>query len=270
VAVHMTPMHHDLLGLAADIRLNHSGLPPACYMHCDYMLGKMPAVIFCKTDFLGRLFYFMRKLDVQHPVVLVTGNSDFHINSADRPACVKKWYAENLHVEDPDVYPLPLGLERPGVGRSYRPDLWVPESGIRFDRAIVCHGDGTHEIRPKVREAYSDKPWVKVFPTDTPIETYAEALKTHKYIFCPPGNGADTHRVWEALHCGCIPIMQASIMSKYWVKELGLPIFLTDDLLSVTKEQLDFADIRYRGPYAPLFAEYWIDLFKKELEWLTP
>lgn len=37
---------------------------------------------------------------------------------------------------------------------------------------------------------------------------YCELLRRHDFVLCPRGNGRDTHRLWETLYMGSIPIVQ--------------------------------------------------------------
>ena len=39
-------------------------------------------------------------------------------------------------------------------------------------------------------------------------------LSKYRYILCPPGNGIDTHRFWEALIAGSIPVALKSLNYK--------------------------------------------------------
>ena len=40
-----------------------------------------------------------------------------------------------------------------------------------------------------------------------PYKEYIETLRRHKFCICPRGNGIDTHRIWEALYLGCVPVI---------------------------------------------------------------
>lgn len=39
---------------------------------------------------------------------------------------------------------------------------------------------------------------------------YLMQLRKHKFVLCPEGNGVDTHRLWETLYMGGVPIIQKS------------------------------------------------------------
>ena len=36
---------------------------------------------------------------------------------------------------------------------------------------------------------------------------YCNDILNHKYVLCPEGNGIDTHRLWETLYLGSIPVV---------------------------------------------------------------
>ena len=41
------------------------------------------------------------------------------------------------------------------------------------------------------------------------VERYAREMASYKYVYCPMGAGMDTYRFYEAVCCGCIPIVKA-------------------------------------------------------------
>lgn len=83
-------------------------------------------------------------------------------------------------------------------------------------------------------------------------------LLNSKCVICPEGNGIDTHRLYESLLCGCIPIVEKNpyIMKKYE----GLPILYTDNYSEIT---LDYLNEKYeeikKGTYSfnKLFKNYY-------------
>ncbi len=58
-------------------------------------------------------------------------------------------------------------------------------------------------------------------------ESYFNSLPHFKFVISPEGNGIDTHRTYEALIFGCIPIVEydINIQKKYE----GCPIIFTKD-----------------------------------------
>jgi hypothetical protein len=62
---------------------------------------------------------------------------------------------------------------------------------------------------------------------------YYFSLPTYKFVICPEGNGIDTHRLYEALMAGCIPIVERRphIADKY----KGCPILFTTDYSEINE-----------------------------------
>jgi hypothetical protein len=67
-------------------------------------------------------------------------------------------------------------------------------------------------------------------------QEYFTSLPKYKFIASPEGNGIDTHRTYEALVAGCIPIVEDNpeICKKYQ----GLPILYTRDYREISKSYL--------------------------------
>ena len=75
----------------------------------------------------------------------------------------------------------------------------------------------------------------------------------YAFVLSPFGNGMDCHRTWEALLCGCIPIVRSSVFDELFE---GLPVLIVDKwedvslrLLVITlahfKDKLDKNEFRY-------------------------
>lgn len=68
-------------------------------------------------------------------------------------------------------------------------------------------------------------------------EDYAEALKEAVAVLCPPGNGVDTHRHWEALYKGAWPIVFGGPHTRLLLEEYPSLPFLciekAEDLLGL-------------------------------------
>jgi len=94
-----------------------------------------------------------------------------------------------------------------------------------------------------------------------PIEDYFGALKTHRFVISPPGNGLDTHATWEALLCGCIPIVPHSPLDPLFE---DLPVWLVNSWKEVTdlsvKQKIKyFTDKGKTSTYnwEKLYRSYW-------------
>jgi len=92
---------------------------------------------------------------------------------------------------------------------------------------------------------------------NTEFESYMNELATYKFCVSPPGRGIDTHRTWEALMIGTIPIILSSPLNDLYKT---LPCIVVDDFSIITKE---FLNEKYKEiiekeyDYSILYSEYW-------------
>jgi Exostosin family len=66
-------------------------------------------------------------------------------------------------------------------------------------------------VRRNVRSLFQGKGFVTIdsyTPDHTGYARYVQGLRSHPFCLAPRGNGIDTHRIWESLYAGCIPIVQ--------------------------------------------------------------
>ena len=71
---------------------------------------------------------------------------------------------------------------------------------------------------------------------------YYAALKSHRFVLSPQGNGLDTHGTWEAFLAGTIPIVPHSSLDPQFE---GLPIWLINDWNEVTDEAAEQKSIEF-------------------------
>jgi hypothetical protein len=64
---------------------------------------------------------------------------------------------------------------------------------------------------------------------------YYKTLKRTKFVVCPPGRGVDTHRVYETLFFGGIPIIKTSFLDPMYEKLGGC--WIIKDWTEVTEEE---------------------------------
>jgi hypothetical protein len=117
-------------------------------------------------------------------------------------------------------------------------------------------------MRQPLYEKLRDKQWMTWLPQQTRTEFW-ESLNNVAFVLCPPGNGPDTHRAWEVLALGRIPIIQdLSINSIYD----DLPVWVVKDWNAFAALSVD--DIQHK---LDEFVRVW-DTFnfdKLTLRWWT-
>ena len=66
-------------------------------------------------------------------------------------------------------------------------------------------------------------------------QMWLDDVINHHYVLCPRGNGIDTHRLWETLYLGRIPVVKRDSNNKYYEE---LPILFVDSWEEVTEHLL--------------------------------
>ena len=80
------------------------------------------------------------------------------------------------------------------------------------------------------------KSWAIFDNPNLDLNTYKQKLESHKFVLCPPGNGIDTHRMWETLYLDSIPVVEKNISSREYSK---LPIIYYENIEDVNIEYLN-------------------------------
>lgn len=181
--------------------------------------------------------------------VLVSHNSDYEVTprhaewldaTANPPA---RWFAQNVTVEHRLIEPLPIGISNSmwphGKLRAMR---WVMLRQARRSRSGLIYlgfNTATHPAREAVAAKLSESfPTAELDPAPAlPWPRYLALLGSHEFAACPRGNGVDTHRVWEALYLGVVPVVDRSPLTEHFAA-LGLPLVLVDDWAEVTPDRL--------------------------------
>lgn len=222
--------------------------------------------------------FFLKNRPVAR-VVLVVHNSDQTFTEADYQKVapfVLKVYAVNC--ESQSAIPIPLGFRdhqyathtllyqirnEPPVERTIPVLLNFLIATNPVERGAVfnyfkdkpfCHSD-TEYIHMAYEKSltFADKTVVQ-----KRIDFY-RTLKQSRFAICPPGNGKDTHRVYECIWFGVIPIVKTSWMDRIYRQ---LPIWIVNDWSEVTEEKV--------SKYIPIRFENYPLLKGKLIEHSTP
>ncbi|MDC0476060.1 glycosyltransferase family 47 protein, partial [Acidimicrobiia bacterium] len=90
--------------------------------------------------------------------------------------------------------------------------------------------------RQWIKDFFDNKKWVEIEDNLIEIEEYRKKVIDSTFVMCPPGNGTETHRMWEALFLGSIPIVKNHITYK---NIQDLPVFFVDDFKEVSEDSLN-------------------------------
>lgn len=232
----LTPVNGDVLRSLCDHAFWHNAEP---WENSHFQQG---SVVFCKIDEVWRLFRALRR--TRKRIVLVTGEGDKPVDAAlwkQRPPQVFHWFGTNHFVEDPLGTPLPLGLGNFGGAATLEWDQL--QDCTDTERGGLLYANFRAGSNPEVRQPllnWLEEPaqaWItrEAHGAGGGKESYLQQLRSHHFVFCPPGNGEDTHRMWEALYAGAIPVVRESVAMREFH---DLPILFLKDLRNVTEDIL--------------------------------
>jgi hypothetical protein len=96
---------------------------------------------------------------------------------------------------------------------------------------------GENRIKPdraRALNALKDKQWV-TFRERSDHSQWEKDVQSHRFTLCPHGHGLDTHRTWEVLLLGGVPVVRHSSMDSMYE---GLPIVMVAEWSDVTETRL--------------------------------
>jgi len=255
---------------------------------------KQNAIIYCKTDHIQYLFanlafsnrkYVLITHASDYPIDAAKFNS--------RPPCIKKWYAENATHSHPDLITIPVGLtphkdvDKTGIDLDWFVDnIERLHANPKDTKILYCRWSTQNNpprrsnVLQKLRNNNLECLWdYPNFPSniDALLQEqlklvreegatyrkfnelitwydYCEKVSKYQFIVSPPGNGEDTHRVWDSLYMGCYPIViKSNVFRDY---ENDLPIIQVKDYSEVTYDLL-YSYLNREYDMRKLTMSYW-------------
>jgi hypothetical protein len=148
------------------------------------------------------------------------------------------WYAQNVIFTHPKLFCLPIGIAN---------SCWA-HGDINLLRKVAMRGEtktrdfyfyfnvDTNNVARNTCKNMLEKKGL-TFGNPTKYEIYLLELSQCKYAICPEGNGVDSHRLWECLYLGVIPIM---VRGGVFTERFGaaFPCIIYDNWAEFDKESL--------------------------------
>jgi hypothetical protein len=210
-------------------------------------------IVFCKTDFIFELFSILATVSKKIKVSIITHQSAQP--SVDKsfflmkPKCVQKWFSININYNHPSLISIPLGIANDYSPKNIKvSDFKLSIKDLDFQKEYLAYlnfsSHTNNQKRKKIIDDYGNKSWVQKNSNIATL-SYMNEVANSKYVFSPPGWGIDTHRFWEALYLGSIPIVEYSINNSMFNM---YPIVFYDENQPITEsELLDNYDSKLRS-----------------------
>jgi hypothetical protein len=148
----------------------------------------------------------------------------------------QKVYGINVVEGNSSIIPLPIGLESPSYrsgGRMSdfrrRPKTDSVERELSF---LVAWNQSTNLLKREIAfRSFELVPKTFLVRKRIPAQVIHNLMRKTLFIPCPAGNGLDTHRVWEAIYLGSIPVV---LREDAFSALTGWPVLLVDSWHEVT------------------------------------
>jgi len=225
-------------------------------------------IIFTNNYLLDSLFELLNRNSNLKNLKLITHQTDFSITKKvfnSRPDSISKWYSINVDHHHPDLIPIPIGLSNDYSPKNIFKYNYKENDFVGLDKKLnnlyVNFQKNTHFIHRSLLEIKLKKLNFTTF--DEPnldSAEYLDKVASHKYILCPKGNGLDTHRIWESLYAGSIPVTEKHLTNQMCS---DLPVLRVDNIKKINKSILDFNELLFSDIdfyHDKLTTSYW---FKK-------
>ena len=243
-------------------------------------------VFFCKTDYLLELFDSLKHHDV--PSVLISGNSDYSMVDdlvSLAPDCIVKWFAQCVNTNNLMVKALPYGLENTencileGHGQGWihaRERILAAQYPLKrpFSRDLYANFSlTTHPIRLEVKRICESLPYVTTRITynymemnNNPYQQYVSEILDHKMTVCPRGNAAaETHRFWEVLYMGRVPIIKINKGNSFFTELPVVVLESWEQLNDLAFLHSEYENVKNNSKEM-LKMSYWENLILKEID----
>ena len=199
-----------------------------------------PKYVFVYTHRLDKFYYYIDCFI--NPFVLVTHNSDENVTDkyikiAEHEKVIK-WFAQNVMFEHLKLNILPIGVANSmwNHGNLEVIEQRVLSVNTNYRTNLVYFSfNMTNNTRLSCKEILESKGLQFTEPIE--FGEYIRILCNTKFIICPVGNGIDTHRFWEALYSGCIPIVLKNPLTEKLAK--NYPVIILNSWEELDVKQLE-------------------------------
>jgi hypothetical protein len=235
---------------------------------------------FIQVDYFYRGGPFIWR-GVMHPTkvddICVIGHGDYPVVDGISSK-FKLVFCLNKVSTNPNTFGVPIGItsdcDDTPIHRIYgNKKIMVEVSNESIDKTNLVYLNFSINTHPQVRNyvfnKFHNEPWVKVgvpVPTIEGRKKYLQEIKSSKFVLCPRGNGIDTHRIWESLYMGSIPIVIYENAHELFT---DLPILFIKDWNEITTDFLNkkYEEITSRNwSFEKLKMGYWENFIKEKIK----
>lgn len=227
-------------------------------------------IIFINSELI-EIFFKIQDPKIESKYILISHNSDKTPAQKELSLISEKvvhWFVQNLEYSSLDrISFIPIGLENK---RWLKKGLTKNENLINSKSKLILSSFNefnNFKIRKNVLDTFSQNKHVETrkFKNNS---NYFKQLRNYKFVLCPPGNGPDTHRIWESLLFKTFPIVELNSFTKN-LQNIGIPAIYLDgwkDLNNYSENKLNQSyENLLTVNLNMLYLEYWKKQFRSKI-----
>lgn len=206
----------------------------------SYTQAKHGDRVFINIDYIGAFLSAVASWGIRKKFVLACQNADTEFNAGWltklRPYALHI-YTINCVIQDPILTTIPIGFG------DWSLDI-IPTVCGDAPRTIDILAGFLVKTNPLARQPCLNsmlKNSRAVTSLTTTKREYYERLCISKYVVCPEGQGHDTHRIYESIYFGAVPILLKPSVLSHLYKDM--PIVYVDSWDSI---ELNWEDDKKR------------------------
>ena len=203
---------------------------------------KSDSIIFSHSNYINELFYILKQMKQIKNLTLITTQSDKSVNKkiySKKPESINNWFSiNNLAFESVTSIPLGLGndFSKKNINNNDLIDLNFESYKKKNPNLYLNFNVNTNPFeRSYLMDYFKQFEWASI-ENNVEKNKYMNSLKESSFVLCPPGNGYDTHRVWETLYSGSIPVVKEN---EAFDQFKDLPILFVTSFELVTRQLLE-------------------------------
>ena len=272
---------------------------PPDYNNSHYKWKFTDKIVYVKSTHLLLLMNILPQF--KQPIIVVCGGDDYtfpddFLNCKEFPLFshenLKKLYIQNYSPnyercnKNIKWHPLPIGLDYHSLYFSTTEHSWgksgstpqeqenillsciskmTPIDKCRYEiitnfQHAICNPEKRRIRRQYIYDIIKDVDWMVWLPPSN-REDFWMMCKDYAFVLCPEGNGFDTHRAWEVLSLGKIPVISKLDINIVYD---DLPVWIIDDWNDFGKLTIKDLENTHK-----LFMDNWdkYDFFKLRMKW---
>jgi len=235
-------------------------------------------VCYIKTDYFykGNLTWRGENHPSKVDDICVIGHSDYPITS-EISNMFKMIFCINRYCSNENTFGIPLGITNYGESEIHNIygnlDILIEVMQENITKKNLVYLNINPNTFPSERKFIVDKftkeEWVKLGDINNTLEgrkQFLKDIKSSKFVFCPRGNGIDTHRLWETLYMGSIPIVKYEEAHHLFT---DLPILFIEDWNEINEDFLNekyLEIINKECNLDKLKISYWENFIKEKIK----